>query len=389
LENLEEEEEKAREAPRKSRKAPKLPENLEEEEEEQPNPKPSLHPRSFPTFPTSTGQAGGAGIPKPLENIPKSLFSHRRSRGNFVRLNLRRKRYVRGPALRGNCLRRQVWKEKWRKKFPRFGGGGSDLCFRCGERGHWAAQCPAGKDLGWPPMEKDPKEEEEEEPPLPTLEEVARRTNSRLECDPSGSLEGESSQSTLEEPHSLDSWSWECNPSPAPAPVEPLYVLGEDGKIPDPPPEVLGALQDLGFSGFRPGQAETVMRILCGLSTLLVSPPGSGKSLCFQLPALLFHRHSRSIALVVSPLVALMEDQVSDLPRPLRAVRVHSGLAPAQRDAAWEEVCSGSAQLFLVSPEALVAGWAFPKFRARFPPVAFAVLDEAHCVSRWAHNFRP
>ncbi|NXF81550.1 RECQ4 helicase, partial [Sclerurus mexicanus] len=281
------------------------------------------------------------------ENVPKSVFSRRRSprsRGNFVRLNLRRKRYVRGPALRGNSLRKQVWKQKWRKKSERFGGGGADVCFRCGQRGHWAAECP-GRDLGWSPMEKDPEEEEEE--PLPTLEEVARRTNSVFpgilsEKTLGWDWEGwESSQNTQEEPNSLDSWSWECDPSPALVPVEPLYVPGEDGKIPDPPPEVLGALRDLGFAAFRPGQAETVMRILCGLSTLLVSPTGTGKSLCFQLPALLFHRHSRSIAIVVSPLVALMDDQVAALPRGLSAVCVHSGMAPARRERAWEQVRPG------------------------------------------------
>ncbi|XP_027488905.1 ATP-dependent DNA helicase Q4-like, partial [Corapipo altera] len=99
------------------------------------------------------------------------------------------------------------------------------------------------------------------------------------------------------------------SPAPPPAPVEPLYSPGPDGTVPDPPAEVLEALRDLGHSSFRPGQAAAIMRILCGLSTLVVLPTGTGKSLCYQLPALLYHRNSGALTLVVSPLVSLMDDQ--------------------------------------------------------------------------------
>ncbi|XP_041320913.1 ATP-dependent DNA helicase Q4-like, partial [Pyrgilauda ruficollis] len=71
------------------------------------------------------------------EEKPKATRRARAPRGNFVRLNLKRKTYTRG-SLRGKFLRKQVWRQKWRKKF----GGGSDLCFRCGGKGHWAAECP-------------------------------------------------------------------------------------------------------------------------------------------------------------------------------------------------------------------------------------------------------
>uniref|UniRef100_A0A669Q9W7 DNA 3'-5' helicase n=1 Tax=Phasianus colchicus TaxID=9054 RepID=A0A669Q9W7_PHACC len=89
-------------------------------------------------------------------------------------------------------------------------------------------------------------------------------------------------------------------------------------------PEVLDALSELGYSSFRPGQEVAIMRILSGLSTLVVLPTGMGKSLCYQLPAFLYHKRSRSIALVVSPLVSLMDDQVPPHFHPT---------APSQREA--------------------------------------------------------
>ncbi|NXK70627.1 RECQ4 helicase, partial [Sylvietta virens] len=299
-----------------------------------------------------------------------------RNGGNFVRLNLKRKTYSRG-SLRGKFLRKQVWKQKWRKKF----GGGADLCFRCGGKGHWASEC-RGKDLG-AFSEKIPEEEEA----LPTLEEAARRTNGVFIPEIPGGSNEENSQLT---PNSLDFLQPEFSPpSPPPPPVDPLYPPNPDGTIPDPPEEVLEALRILGYESFRPGQAEAVMRVLSGISTLVVLSTGMGKSLCYQLPAFLYHRNSGSVSLVISPLVSLMDDQVSGLPSALKAVCVHSNLSQSQREAAMEKVRSGRAQILLLSPESLVAPGAFSRLFRALPPVAFACLDEAHCVSRWSHNFRP
>jgi len=93
--------------------------------------------------------------------------------------------------------------------------------------------------------------------------------------------------------------------------VEPLYELEENGELPDTPLEVLAALKKFGFNSFRPGQEEAVMRIMCGLSSLVMLSTGAGKSLCYQLPAYLYSlKKGPCMTLVVSPLVSLMDDQV-------------------------------------------------------------------------------
>ncbi|XP_009992039.1 PREDICTED: ATP-dependent DNA helicase Q4, partial [Chaetura pelagica] len=341
----------------------------------------------------------------PMENIPGELEEEHekprptrraapRSDGNFVRLCLKRKSHVRGHALRGNRLRKQVWKQKWKKKAEWLGGGSrsrsSDLCFRCGGTGHWASTCGAqGTAPGALPEESNPAEEEEEDP-LPTLEEVARRTNTVFPT-----FSGEAPPGSPGSPLTrLDVRRLEHEPPAPPVPVEPFYIPDPEGKVPEPPDQVLEALKTLGYSSFRPGQELAVMRILSGLSTLVVLSTGMGKSLCYQLPAYLYHKRSKCITLVISPLVSLMDDQVSGLPTCLKAVCIHSNMSRLQREAAMEKVRQGEVQVLLLSPEALVgagsgSGCGFLPSSHLLPPVAFACIDEAHCLSEWSHNFRP
>uniref|UniRef100_A0A672J2V2 DNA 3'-5' helicase n=1 Tax=Salarias fasciatus TaxID=181472 RepID=A0A672J2V2_SALFA len=181
-------------------------------------------------------------------------------------------------------------------------------------------------------------------------------------------------------------------PAPPP-PVQPLYPLTDDGKVQETPDEVFTALSELGYSSFRAGQEEAIMRILSGLSTLVVLSTGMGKSLCYQLPAYLYAQRSKSITLVISPLVSLMDDQLSGVPAKLKAACIHSNMTMKQREAAIEKVKSGQVSVLLLSPEALVGGGGsgsgcLPSAQ-ELPPVAFACIDEAHCVSEWSHNFRP
>jgi ATP-dependent DNA helicase Q4 len=167
----------------------------------------------------------------------------------------------------------------------------------------------------------------------------------------------------------------------------PILKLDSDGQIPNKLPDYAYKIleKDFGHKSFKKYQEEAIIRICSGQSALVVLSTGYGKSLIYQMAARLYAKnHPGSTVLVVSPLISLMQDQLQNLSKSLKAAVCDSNLNEKEYHTMIQDLNDGKINVLFMSPEAIIN-----RKVKHISKLAFVCIDEVHCLSQWSHNFRP